>query len=145
MDSLCFLIARRSIFYFTTSQSECFKVCLNCQFSCLNRASCITLYQFFAFQDWFLTLQEVFLWLIVRLCLKVPFSCLKLHCVIKIWRIIHFKQVFVHLRQHSFFLCLNSDTIEGSFFIEWKTKSDFFQYRVRILSFFYHFYCIILS
>ena len=85
------------------------------------------------------------LWLIAWICMKVPFSCLKLHCVIKISRIIHFKQVFVHLRQHSFFLCLNSDTIEGSFFIEGKTKSKSLQYIVILISFLLHYFVIKVS
>lgn len=114
--SLLFHCLEGQSFILQLHNQEWIKVCLNGLFSCLNRAFCINLYQFFAFQNWFLTLQEVFSLSIVRLCLKVPFSCLKLHCIVKIWRNIHFKQVFVHLRQLSFFFRLNSDTIEGSFF-----------------------------
>lgn len=79
-----------------------------------------------------------------EICLKLPFSCLKLHCVIKISRIIHFKQVFVHLRQHSFFLCLNSDTIEDSL-LQSKSKIRFLSISCQNIIILLHYFVIKVS
>ena len=79
-----------------------------------------------------------------EICLKVPFSCLKVHCVIKISRIIHFKQVFVHLRQHSFFLCLNSDTIEDSL-LQSKSKIRFLSISCQNIIILLHYFVIKVS